>query len=123
MFAQKKTQQFLELHHLRDRNQFALDPHQIGVRIAHHRHQFLDVNQSNRVVEILAAKRKPRVPRFDRLLRVRFEVVFQIEINNFAAWRHDIAHDALAQIKHIEHELSAERRNFLRLFALFDNEP
>ena len=61
VFTQKKTEQFLERHHLGDRNQFAFDPQHIGIRIAHHRHEFLDVNEPDCVVEVLATKRKARV--------------------------------------------------------------
>ena len=122
MFGQEKVQQFLQRHHLGHGLQFAPDAHQIGLRIAHHRHQFLDVDQSDRVIEMTAAERKTRVPRIDRLLHVVLEVFFDIEINNFAARRHDIAHDAAAQIERVNEQVAAERRDFVRLFALIENE-
>ena len=119
MFAQKHAQQFFQRHHFRHRCQFTFDLHQIGILILHHRHEVFDVNQADRVVEILATKRKPRVLGRDCFLRVRLEIVLEIEINNFVARRHDIAHDALAKIENVHDELAAKRGNFFR----FRNNP
>ena len=92
------------------------------MRIAHHGKQFLDVNEADRVIEIFAAQRKARVPGFDGLFHIRFEIVLHVEVNNFAARRHDIAHDAVAQIEHIENKFAAERRDIGGFFALLENQ-
>ena len=58
-----------------------------------------------------------------RLLHVRLEVVLQIEVNDLAAGRHDIAHHAVPQIEDVEDKLATERRNVFRFFALLENQP
>src|SRR4029077_4736543 len=94
----------------------------IRVRIVHYRYQILDVNLSDSVVEGLAAKRKPGVLGCDLLSRVRLEIVFEIEINDFAARRHNISDHSFAKVENVEHQLAAERRNIFRFLALFENQ-
>ncbi len=93
------------------------------MRIAHHRHQLFDVHEADRVIEMPATKWKPGVPRFQRLLHVLFETFFEIEEDDFAARRHDIAHDAPPQIERVHEQIAAERRDFIRLLALIEDEP
>ena len=93
------------------------------MRIAHHRHQFLDVNEADRIIEIFAAERKAGVTRFDGLFHIGLEIVLQVEVNDFAARRHDVAHDAVAQVEHVKDKLAPKRRNVCRFFALLENEP
>ena len=90
--------------------------------IAHHGHEFLDVNEADRVIEIFPAKRETRMSRFDCLFDVGFEAVFKVEINDFAAWCHDIAHNAIAQIERIDEQIASERGNFVRFFALLEDQ-
>ena len=66
------------------------------MRMAHHGHQLLNVNETDSVIEMSPAQRKTRVPRFDCFFHVRLEVVFKIKINDFAARRHDVTDNALA---------------------------
>ena len=54
-------------------------------------------------------ERKTRVPRIERLLYVLLEALLDIEKDNFAARRHDIAHDAPAQIERIHQQIAPER--------------
>ena len=75
------------------------------------------------MVEILSAKREPSVARLDCFLHVRFKIVLEIKVNDLAARRHDVAHDAIAQIEHVDDELPTERRNFLGFLALIQNQP
>src|SRR5437660_12708142 len=84
---------------------------------AHQREQFLDVDEADGVIEVLATQRKPRVPGFDCFFHIGFETVFQIEVNDFSAWRHDIAHHAVTQIQHIKDKLPAERRDLAGFYA------
>ena len=93
-----------------------------GLRIAHQRHQLLDVDQADRVIEMPAAKRKAGVPRFERLLHVLIEALLDIEINHFAARRHDIAHHAAAHVERVDQDVAADGRDFVRLFALIEDE-
>ncbi len=88
------------------------------MRIAHHRQEFLDVDEADGLIEVLATKRKTRVPGLDRLPHVGLEVVFEVEINDFAPRRHDIANDAVAKIEHIHQQAAAEWRDFLGFLAL-----
>ena len=80
------------------------------MRIAHHGKQLLDMNEADRVIHILPTQRKARVTGFDSLVYVRFEIVVHVQVNYVTARRHDIAHNAIAQIQHVEHKFTAERR-------------
>ncbi len=80
------------------------------MRIAHHGNQLLDMNQADRVIQVLPTKRKARMPGFDSLVDVRFEIIVHVQIDDFAPRRHDIAHNPIAQIEHVEHKFSAEGR-------------
>ena len=93
------------------------------MRIAHHRHQLLDVNEADRVIEMTAAKRETRVARLERFLHVLFEALFDIEKDDFAPRRHDIAHHAPAKIERVHEQIAAELGNLVRFFALIENEP
>ncbi len=84
---------------------------------AHQREQFLDVDQADGVIEIFATQRKSRVPGFDCLFHIGFETVFQIEVNNFSARRHDVAHHAVTQIQHIKNKLATKRCDLGGFFA------
>src|SRR5581483_11902534 len=95
---QKEIEQFFQRHHFRNRNEFPPDFHQVRMRIAHQRNEFLDVDQSDGVVEMPAAKRKSRVPRIERFLDVALEILLEIEVNHFAARRHDVAHNATPKV-------------------------
>jgi hypothetical protein len=72
--------------------------------------KFLDMNEADRVIHIVPTQRKARVTRLDSLFHVRFEIILHVQINDFAARCHDIAHDAIAQIQHVKHKFAAERR-------------
>src|SRR5438034_10898943 len=58
----------------------------------------------------------------DGLFYVRDENVLEVEINDFPPRRHDIAHDAVAQIKHVKDKFTAEGRNLGGLFAFPNNQ-
>ena len=120
--GQEKIEQFFERHHFRDRDELALDPQQVGMRIAHHRHQLLDVNEADRIIEMAAAKRKTRVARFEGLLQVLLKVFLEIEEHHFAARRHDIAHHALPEIERVDEQVAAEFGDFVGFFAFIENE-
>src|SRR5882724_870218 len=92
------------------------------MRVAHHRKQFLDVNEPNRVIEILPAERETCVLGIDGLFHVGLEVVLEVKINDFTARRHDIAHDAVAQVEHVKDKFTTERRNLGGLFAFPNNQ-
>ena len=107
MLPQKKVEQLLERHHFRDRCQVALNPHQVGVWITHHRDQLLDVNKADCVIEMPATKRKAGVSRLQSFLYVVFESILQIEVNDFPARSHDIADDATAKIERVNEKVPA----------------
>src|SRR5436190_23221050 len=81
------------------------------------------MDEADRVIQIFPAKREPGVPGFNRFFHVSLEIVFEIEINDLATRRHDIAHDAVAKIEHVEHELAAKSRNVFRLLTLLKDKP
>jgi hypothetical protein len=120
--GKKEVQQFLQRHHFRHGNQLALDPEQIGLRIAHHRHQFLDVNEADRVIEMAAAKRKTGVARFKSLLQILLKTLLEIEKHDLAAWRHDIAHHALPEIERVDEQIAPELRDLIGFFAFIQDE-
>src|SRR6266516_2931031 len=122
VLAQEQLQQIFQRHHLGERNQITLDLQEIRVRIAHHGEQFLDVNEANRVVEIFTAQRKARVTRFDGLFHIGFEIILEIEVNDFTARRHDVAHDAVAQVEYVKNKFAAERRHLGGFFAFSHNQ-
>ena len=122
VLGQKHVQQFLQLHHLRNVQNVAPDSQQIRLRIAHHRDQFLNVNEADRVIEMTAAKRETRVPRFQRLLHIFLETLLQIERDDLAPRRHDIAHHAAPHVESVDENIAAERGDFIRFFALIENE-
>src|SRR5262249_61798533 len=93
-----------------DRKQLAFDLHQIGMRIAHHEKQVLDMNEADRVIHIVPTQWKAGVTGFDGLFHVRFEIILNVQVNDFAARGHDIAHDAIEQIQHVKYKFTAERR-------------
>src|SRR4030095_6171280 len=95
VFVEEQRKQFLQRHHFRDWNQIAPDAQKIGIRVAHQRHQFLDVNQPDGVVEMTATERKTGGARSQCFLYVLLETVFHVKENDLAAWRHDVAHDPL----------------------------
>ena len=68
------------------------------------------MNEADRVIEVVAAQRETRVLRLDRLFNVRFEIIFHVQINDVAARCHDIAHNAIPQIQHIEYKFTPKRR-------------
>ena len=78
------------------------------MRIAHHLQEFLDMNEPDGVIQIFAAQRKTRVTRFDGLFHIGFEIILQVEVNDFTARRHDVAHDAVAQVEHIHEQAAPE---------------
>src|SRR2546423_1427941 len=80
------------------------------------------MNEADRVIEMAAAERKAGVARFDRALDVDLEAFLEIEKHDFAARRHDIAHDALPQIERVHEQIAAQLRYFIGLFALVENE-
>ena len=108
VFAQEKVQQFLQRHHLRHRRQLTLDPEQIGLRIAHHRHQLLDMNKTERVIEMTTTKRKAGVPRFERFLYVFIKAFLDVQEHDLAPRRHDVANDATPEIKRVHQEIAAQ---------------
>src|SRR6202008_3564097 len=118
VLVQEQLEQSLQRHHFWQGNQIALDLQQIGMRIAHHGNQFLDVNKAHRIIEIFAAERKARVTRFDGLFHIGFEIILQVEVNDFAARRHDVSHAAVAQVEHVKDELTAEWSDIRGFFAL-----
>ena len=79
------------------------------------------MNEPDGVIQIFAAQRKTRVTRFDGLFHIGFEIILQVEVNDFAARRHDIAHDAVAQVEHIKNKFTAERSHVRGFFALLKN--
>src|SRR2546430_15719319 len=89
---------------------------------AHQREQFLDVDEADGVIEILATQRKPRVPGFNCLFHIGFETVFQIEVNDFSARRHDVAHYAVTQIQYIKDKLATKSRDLGGFFALLNDQ-
>src|SRR5437870_3259459 len=122
VLAQEQLQQAFQRHHLGQGNQITLDLQEIRVRIAHHGNQFLDVNEAHRIIEILAAQREPGVAGFDGLFHIGFEIILQVEVNDFTTRRHDVAHDAVAQVEHVKNELATERRHLRRFFAFSQNQ-
>jgi hypothetical protein len=78
--------------------------------IAHHEKQILDMNEADRVIEVVAAQRETGVLRLDRLFYICFEIILHIQVNDVAARCHDIAHDAVPQIQHVEYKFTAESR-------------
>src|SRR4051794_10010746 len=122
VLTEEQSKQVFERHHFRDWKQFAFDLHQIGMRITHHGKQFLDVNQADRIIQVFTTQRKARMLGFDRLCNVRIEIVLNGEVNNVAARRHDVTHDAVAQIENIEDEFTAEWSNISGFFALLENQ-
>src|SRR5207248_205554 len=97
------------------------DPEKVGMRVAHHRHQLLDVNQADRIIEMTAAEREAGVSRLQGLLDVLLEGLLDIEKDNVPAWGHDIAHHPPAKIESIDEQIAAERRDFVRFFALIED--
>src|SRR5439155_25890561 len=75
------------------------------------------------ISEDVATNRKARVTRLDVPSHVGLEVVFELEIDDIAARRHDNAHDAVAKIQHIHEQAEAEWRDFLGFLALVENQP
>ena len=65
------------------------------------RQQFLDVDKPIVLSRIFAAKGKTRVPGFDGLFAFA-RSRHPIEINDLAAWRHDIAPHAVPQTEDVE---------------------
>src|SRR6266404_1761293 len=92
------------------------------MRVAHHRKQFLDVNEAHRVIEILPTQRETCVLGIDGLFHVGLEVVFEIKINDLTARRHNIAHDAVAKVEHVKDKFAAEGRNLGGLLAFPNNQ-
>src|SRR5204863_9363014 len=123
VLGQKEIEELFERHHLRHRNQLALDPEKVGMRVAHHRDQLLYMNQADRIIEMTAAEREPGVTRLQGFLDVLLEGLLDIEENNFSARGHDVAHHSTAQIEGIEEQIAAEGRDFVRLFALIEDKP
>src|SRR5215469_11503550 len=93
------------------------------MRVAHHRDQFFDMYEPYGVIEIFAAQRKTRVTGFDGLFDVGFEIILDVEINDFAARRHRITHHAVAQVEHVKNELTAKWSDIRGFFALLKNQP
>src|SRR5688500_20058819 len=69
-----------------------------------------------------AAKGKTRVARFERLLHVLLEGFLEIEKDNFAPRRHDVADDTLAEIEGIHEQIAPKFGDLFRLFALVEDE-
>src|SRR4030095_1922943 len=115
-------EQFLKWHHLRQGNQISFDLQEIRVLRAHQREQFLDVDQADGVIEVFATQRKPGVPGLDCLFHIRLETVFQIEVNDFSARRHDVAHHAVTQVQHIKDKLATKSCDLGGFFAFTNNQ-
>ena len=63
-----------------------------------------------RVIEMTATRAGKRVCRdSSAFLTLSSKLFFDIEINNFAARCHDIAHDAAAQIERVDEHVASER--------------
>ena len=60
--------------------------------------------------------------RFDGLFHIGFEIILEVEVNDFTARRHEIAHDAVAQVEHVHEQAASERRDFFRFFALLQDQ-
>src|ERR1044071_353357 len=108
VLCQKEVEELFERHHLGHWNELALDPEKIGLRVAHHRHQFFNVNQADRIIEMAAAEREPGVTRLQGLLYVFLKGLLDIEEDHVASWGHDIAHHPPAKIEGIDQQVSSE---------------
>ena len=65
---EEKAEQLFQRHHLGDIVQLALDARDVGLRLAHGAQEILDVDEADRLVEVLAAEGKTSVPRVHRAL-------------------------------------------------------
>src|SRR5947208_16176633 len=92
------------------------------MRVAHHRQQILDVNEPNRVIEILAAQRKTCVLGLDGLFHIGLEVVLEVKINDFTARRHDVPHDAVTEVEHVKDKFTPQGSNVRGFFALLEDQ-
>src|SRR5690242_13390147 len=106
VLAQKQIKQLLQRHHIGYREQIQFYLCQLRIRITKYRHEFLDMIQANRVIEIFAAKRESGVFRRDGFFHVGLEIVFQVEINHLVARSHDVPHHSLAKIEDVEDQLA-----------------
>ncbi len=56
------------------------------------------------------------------LARLCLERLVDVEINDLAARRHDVAHDAAAQVQRVDEQFLAERRHLLGFLAVAEDD-
>src|SRR5690348_15741738 len=81
------------------------------------------MNKANGVIEVFATQRKTGVTRLNGLFYIGLEIILAVQVDNLTARRHDIAHQTVAEVEHVEDKLTAQRSDVRRFFALLENEP
>ena len=115
---EEKFQQHIQRHGFGNHLHLPLDAHQIRVRLANKFQNVLDVNQSERVVEMTTHERKTRVFRFVSDLHRPRERLISIEKNHVAAMRHDIAHPYFVEFEGVDENLALGLGDLLVALAL-----
>ena len=92
MLLEEKFQQRIQRHGVRHHLEIALDPHQVGIGIVEQFEQILDVDQSDRLVEVTFYQGEARVLAAYRDIQGLFERLVGIEHDHLGARRHHVAH-------------------------------
>src|SRR4029077_18123497 len=119
----KMRQQFLQWQHLGDDDQLFFDRQQARLRLVQlHEHVF-DVDQADRAVKILRAERKTGVARRLGTLKVLAEREAGVEVYNFSARCHYLAHNAPAYLEGVGDNFLADRADSRGFGAFIEHQP